>query len=68
MVNPILYFAANFQKWYLIIILLASLAIMIKSADLLLYGVTRYFKKIGLSEYITGLVVVAAVASFPELI
>src|SRR3989344_4470318 len=68
MVNPILYFAANFQKWYLIIILVASLAIMIKSADLLLYGVTRYFKKIGLSEYITGLVVVAAVASFPELI
>ncbi|HLC74669.1 MAG TPA: sodium:calcium antiporter [Candidatus Nanoarchaeia archaeon] len=68
MVNIFAAAAGNFPIFYLIFILLASLMIMIKSADLLLYGVTRYFKRIGLSEYITGLVVVAAVASFPELI
>ncbi|HLD33878.1 MAG TPA: sodium:calcium antiporter [Candidatus Nanoarchaeia archaeon] len=69
MVESVLRLAAGgYPKFYLIFILVASLLIMIKSADLLLYGVTRYFKRIGLSEYIVGLVVVAAVASFPELI
>jgi cation:H+ antiporter len=68
MVNAINFAATGYPKLFLLGILLFSLIIMIKSADLLLYGVTRYFKRIGLSEYITGLVIVAAVASFPELI
>ncbi|MBI4153114.1 sodium:calcium antiporter [Candidatus Woesearchaeota archaeon] len=55
-------------KMFLAIIIIVSLAILVKSADMLLYGVTRYFRRIGLSDYLTGLVVVAAVASFPELI
>src|SRR3989344_5531335 len=66
--DPLRYAAGNAPKIYLVVILVASLLIMIRSADLLLYGVTRYFKRIGLSEYIVGLVIVAAVASFPELI
>jgi cation:H+ antiporter len=55
-------------KISLAIIIIASLVIMVKSADMLLYGVTRYFRRIGMSDYLTGLVVIAAVASFPELI
>ncbi len=61
-------FAFTQPKLFLAVIIIATLIIMIKSADMLLFGVTRYFHRIGLSDYLTGLIVVAAVASFPELI
>ena len=62
------YFAFSQPKVFLAVIIIATLIIMVKSADMLLFGVTRYFNRIGLSDYLTGLIVVAAVASFPELI
>ena len=60
--------AASHPKAFLSIVIIASLALLIKSSDMLLYGVTRYARRIGLSDYITGLVVIAIVASFPELV
>ncbi len=50
------------------LILLASLFILYKSADLLVYGISDYAKKLGLSDAIIGIVVVATAASAPEMI
>lgn len=50
------------------IVLVASLYILIKSADLIVYGISNYAKKLGLSDALIGLVVVAMAASAPEII
>ncbi|HLF55004.1 MAG TPA: sodium:calcium antiporter [Candidatus Nanoarchaeia archaeon] len=50
------------------LVLLASLYILFKSADLIVYAISDYAKKLGLSEAIIGLVVVAMAASAPEII
>jgi len=51
-----------------VIVLAASLYILYKSADLIVYGISDYAKKLGLSDAIIGLVVVAMAASAPEII
>src|SRR3989344_3352454 len=51
-----------------VIVLAASLYILYKSADLIVYGISDYAKKLGLSDGIIGLVVVAMAASAPEII
>ena len=51
-----------------ITVVVVSLYILFKSADLLVYGITDYAKKFGLSDYLIGLVVVAMAASMPEVI
>ncbi|MEK6822240.1 MAG: hypothetical protein AABY13_00300, partial [Nanoarchaeota archaeon] len=38
------------------------------AADLIVLGITSYARRLGLSDYITGLVVVAMAASMPEVI
>lgn len=50
------------------IIILLSLFVMFKAADLLVEGISGYAKKLGLSDAIIGLVVVAMAASSPEII
>jgi len=50
------------------IVILASFYILFKSADLIVYGISHYARKLGLSDAITGLVVVAMAASAPEII
>ncbi len=50
------------------IVIAASLFIMFKAADYLVDGISSYAKKLGLSEAIIGLVVVAMAASAPEII
>jgi cation:H+ antiporter len=50
------------------LVLAASLFILFKSADLIVYGISNYAKKLGLSDAIIGLVVVAMAASAPEII
>src|SRR3989344_2704358 len=49
-------------------VLIASLYILFKSADLLIDGISDYAKKLGLSDAIIGMVVVAMAASSPEII
>ncbi len=50
------------------IVLLVSMIILFKSADLIVFGISEYAKKLGLSDYLIGLVVVALAASMPEII
>ncbi len=50
------------------IVLLASFYILFKSADLIVYGISDYARRLGLSDAIIGLVVVAMAASAPEII
>ena len=54
--------------YFHIFIIAMSLAIIVKVADYLVEGVTSYSKKLGLSDYITGMIVVALAASVPELV
>ncbi|MBI4144258.1 hypothetical protein HY486_03355 [Candidatus Woesearchaeota archaeon] len=62
------------MEWYLSpiiffpIVIIASLYVIFKSADLLVYGVSRYSKKLGMSESTSGLLVVALAASMPEIV
>ena len=50
------------------LILLASLFVIYKSADLLVLGISDYARKLGLSDAIIGMVVVAMAASLPEIV
>ena len=51
-----------------IAVIIASLIILVKAADLAVYGITRYARKLGLSDYLIGLIVVSLAASLPELV
>ena len=50
------------------IILVASLAVLILASDKALYGVTRYAERLGLSDYLIGLIIISLGASMPELV
>jgi cation:H+ antiporter len=49
-------------------VLIASLYLLFKAADLLVEGITGYAKKLGLSDALIGSLVVAMAASSPEVI
>ena len=49
------------------LVILASLFIIFKAADLLVLGISGYAKKLGMSDATSGLVVVAMAASMPEV-
>jgi cation:H+ antiporter len=57
--NPVLFHS---------LVIIASLFIMFKAADLLVEGISHYAHRLGLSDAIIGLVVVAMAASSPEII
>ncbi len=61
-------FALGYPKLYLLIVVVASIAIMLQSSRMLLQGISGWAKKLGLSDYLVGLVIIAIVASFPELV
>ncbi len=48
--------------------IMLSLMFVFWAADLIVLGITSYARRLGLSDYITGLVVVAMAASMPEVI
>lgn len=50
------------------IIMLLSLYIIFKAADLLVTGASEYAKKLGLSDSLIGLIVISIAASTPEMI
>lgn len=64
----IVYLSAEYPQITLFLILLASLFILIKSTDMILYGIVNWAKKLGLSDYLIGLFVVAIVAALPEFV
>ncbi|MBI5065030.1 sodium:calcium antiporter [Candidatus Woesearchaeota archaeon] len=53
---------------FLSLVILASFAVLLKSADYIIFGITNYAKKLGLSDAIIGLVIVSMAASSPEII
>jgi cation:H+ antiporter len=53
---------------FLLLIIAGSLAIMLKAADFLVFGITRYAHKFGISDYLIGLIIIALGASLPELV
>jgi cation:H+ antiporter len=61
-------FAATYPFWFHIILIVASLALMSKAADLLVFGITDYAKKLGFSDYLIGLIIISIGASVPELV
>ena len=61
-------FAANHPLLFHLILIAASLGIMLKAADLLVFGITDYARKLGFSDYLIGLVIVSFGASIPELV
>ncbi len=50
------------------IIALASLIIVAKSADLIVYSISNYAKKLGVSDYLIGFLVVSIGTALPELV
>lgn len=61
-------FIAQHQLGFHTFVIIASLAIIVKAADYLVTGITNYSEKLGLSDYIIGMIVVALAASVPELV
>jgi len=49
------------------IIALASLIILAKSADMVVFGISNYAKKLGVSDYLIGFLVVSIGTAIPEL-
>jgi cation:H+ antiporter len=47
---------------------LASLVVVAKSADLLVYGISNYARKLGISDYLIGFLVVSIGTALPELV
>lgn len=65
--NPAAFFAQHPLIFHIIIIAV-SFVILVKAANLLVFGINRYAKKEGLSDYIIGLLVVSLTASTPEFV
>jgi len=66
--NYIAGFSASHPYIFLVSIITASFIIMVKSADMLVFGIDRYAKKEGLSDFLIGLLIVSFTASTPELV
>lgn len=61
-------FSATHPYIFLAAIIIASFVIMVKSANMLVFGIDRYAKKEGLSDFLIGLLIVSFTASTPELV
>lgn len=66
--NYVAGFSASHPYIFLTSIIIASFLIMVKSADMLVFGINRYAKKEGLSDFLIGLLIVSFTASAPELV
>jgi len=51
-----------------LLILAASLFVLIRAADLIVFGISNYARKFGISEYLIGFVVVSVGMSTPEFV
>ncbi len=53
---------------FYIAIIIASLFVLIKASDYLVYGISHYAKRLGLSDYLIGFVVVGLATTVPEFV
>jgi len=51
-----------------IIIVILSFAILVKAADMLVFGIDGYAKRLGMSDFLVGLLIVSVTASVPEFV
>jgi len=49
-------------------VIAASLVVVAKSSDLLVYSISNYAKKLGISDYLIGFIVVSIGTAIPELV
>lgn len=61
-------FFAQHPLVFHILVSIASFLIMVKSADMIVYGIDRYAKRLGLSDYLIGLLIISITASVPEFV
>ena len=61
-------FAQAYPLLFYGIICLLSLVIVLKASDLAIFGISNYAKKLGISHYLIGFLVVAVGTSLPELV
>ena len=61
-------FAQTYPVIFYSIACVLSLVIVLKSSDLAIHGISNYAKKVGISEYLIGFLVVAVGTSLPELV
>ncbi|MBW3002361.1 sodium:calcium antiporter [Candidatus Woesearchaeota archaeon] len=61
-------FGHNYPIVFYSIACVLSLIIVLKSSDLAIYGISNYAKKLGISHYLIGFLVVAVGTSLPELV
>ena len=54
-------------EWSTIITLLVSFVVLVKSADVAVSSICRYARKVGISDYLIGFLIVAIGTSLPEL-
>jgi len=54
-------------EWQTIAVIIISLGFLIKSADVAVGAISRYAKRVGISDYLIGLLIVAVGTSLPEL-
>lgn len=50
-----------------LVVFLASVVLLFKSADLVVFSISNYARKLGLGEYLAGFLVIALSASLPEV-
>jgi cation:H+ antiporter len=68
MLEPVFGFFNQYPLLFHSIIAAFSLYIIIKAADIAVEGISDYAKRLGLSDYIIGILVVSFASSVPELI
>lgn len=65
--NGIAYISGEFPVLFWLLIALASLVVLVKSSDMLLFGIAGYARKFGISDYVIGMLVVSIGTALPEL-
>ncbi|MBD3248689.1 hypothetical protein GF336_01470 [Candidatus Woesearchaeota archaeon] len=68
MIDILEQFAMQYPLLFHILIIIASLVLLILAADKALDGIVNYARKLGLSGYLIGLIVISIGASMPELV
>ena len=50
-----------------LVIILLSMLVLVKSADLMVYGIVKYSRRIGISDYVVGFLIIGLATTLPEL-
>lgn len=66
--DVILSFYINQPLLFHITVIVVSMFLLAKASSLTVLGISNYAKKVGISEYFTGLIIVAIAASVPEFL